>query len=188
MSRLLSRRSRRDSGIQWRLHKPVWVDPTPWIQGTHVEKMLLAELRERNIFFDFQILLTEIVPEARGYPVLAMHPYRADFYLPSIHAVLDPWDDYHHSLPDQAQADWEKLSVYQAFGIKTYHWWASDIEKNGAAWALNQIPNLPSRGHGGFKLYHTQDDTAGIAAANTARAIHKAPELRRRVRRGRRTS
>ena len=45
-----------------------------------------------------------------------------------------------------------------------------------------------SGGKGGFKLYHTQDDSAGIRSANAARRTFPAPTLRSRRARGRRTA
>ena len=181
-----TRRTRRKNGIQWKLHAPHWVDPFPWIQGTTPEKMIFAALVKRRIYFHFQELLTEAVPEARGLPVLDQHPYRADFILPFHKIVLDPWDDFHHSLPDQARADVEKLAIYQALGFRTYHVWASDLIRNGVEWWFAQIPEMPAGGKGGFKLYHTQDDSAGIVSANKARRSFKAPGLTRRTERDRR--
>lgn len=186
MGSLSTRRTRRQSGVKWKLHQSQWVDPFPWIQGTVPEKMIFAALVRRGIYFHFQELLIEAVPEARGVPVLDQHPYRADFILPDSKIVLDPWDDYHHSLPDQARADVVKLAIYQALGFTTHHVWASELMRFGVEWWFQQIPELPSTGHGGYKLYHTQDDSAGIAAANAARRVFAAPTLYRRTGRDRR--
>lgn len=184
---LLTRRERRLNGVKAKLVKPQWVDPYPWVQGTRPEKRIYEALVARHIFFHFQILLSEAVPDTKGLPVLNMKPYRADFLLPVEKVVIDPWDDFHHAQPDQARADAEKLAVYQALGFTTYYFWANDLERYGAAWALDQIPELPAYGDGRRpKLWHTQDDTAGIASANAARRKFPSPELRRRVNRGRR--
>ena len=92
--------NRRNSTVDtFRLRKPVFIDPTPWILKTGPEALIFAELVSRHIYFDFQILLTEAVPAARGLPVLNQKPYRADFLLPAQKVVIDPWDDYHHSRP-----------------------------------------------------------------------------------------
>lgn len=185
----ISRRiNRRNSTVDtFRLRKPVFIDPTPWIPKTGPEALIFAELVSRHIFFDFQILLTEAVPAARGLPVLNQKPYRADFLLPAQKVVIDPWDDYHHSDPQQARDDATKLAIYQALGYHTYYFWSSDLFLHGAAWALNQIPELPAKGKGGYKLYHPQDDSAGIVAGNKARRKFPSPTLRRRTGRGRRT-
>lgn len=148
--------------------------------------MIFAALVQRHVYFHFQELLVEAVPQARGLPVLDQRPYRADFILPFHKIVLDPWDDFHHSLPDQARADVTKLAVYQALGFRTYHVWASELMMHGVEWWFAQIPEMPSGGKGGFKLYHTQDDAAGIKSANRARRIFKAPTLTRRSSRDRR--
>ncbi len=188
MSRLLTRRGRRPEGITWKLHNPEFVSRYPWIPATGPEQMVFEELVDRHIFFHFQIPLIEAVPLARGLPVLNQKPYRADFLIPSLKIVLDPWDDYHHSLGNQPADDAEKLSVYRALGFKTYHVWASELFKNGVEWWFHQIPGLDATRRGGFKLHDVQDDSAGIAAGNRARAQHTAPDLRTRRRRGRRAA
>lgn len=186
MGTLAARRDRRDTGIQWKLHKPTFVWPFPWIDATGPEQMVFAELVRRRVYFHFQELLTEAVPVLKGMPTLDTAPYRADFILPHQKIVLDPWDDYHHSLPDQARADTVKLAVYRALGFKTYHVWASELIAHGVSWWFAQIPEMPAHGKGGFKLYHTQDDSAGIASANRARRTFKSPILTRRITRDRR--
>lgn len=189
MALLANRRTRRQSGVKWKLHKPnVFVWPYPWILATGPEKMVFTELVDRHIYFHFQELLVEAVPEARGLPVLDQKPYRADFIIPSLKIVLDPWDDFHHAQPDQAQADAEKLAVYQALGFRTYHVWASELAEFGVAWWFAQIPGLERTKKGGFKLYHTQDDSAGIKSANAARRKFPAPTLTARRGRGRRAA
>ena len=181
MATISVRRKRRESSSnRIRLHKPVWVDNYPWIEGTHPEKLVFQELAERHIAFDFQILLVEAVPAARGLPVLNQSPYRADFLIQSCKLVLDPWDPFHHSDPQQAKDDAEKLAVYRALGYTTYWVWADELEKNGAAWWLNQMPELSHAAHGPFKTYHTQNDTAGIAAANRSRRTFPALSLKTR--------
>lgn len=187
--RLVVRTKRRKSGVQWRLHKPGgFVFPYPWIDATGPEQMVFAELVHRHIYFHFQELLTEAIPEARGEPVLDMPAYRADFIIPAYKIVLDPWDDFHHSDPAQAIADARKLATYQALGYRTYHVWASELQTFGVAWWFAQIPDLHATVRGGYKLYHTQDDSAGIVAANQARRQFKAPTLRTRRSRGRRAA
>lgn len=185
---LKRRIKRRDSTTDaTRLFQHEFIDPTPWIPKTGPEALVFAELVSRHIFFNFQILLSEAVPASRGLAQLNQKPYRADFLLPQQKVVIDPWDDYHHSDPIQAHDDAEKLAVYQAFGFHTYYFWASDLDRHGAAWALDQIPELPARGKGGYKVFHAQDDSAGIVTANRARASHKPPLLGRRRARGRRS-
>jgi hypothetical protein len=182
--RLTTRRGRRASGVQWKLHQPQPVWEYPWIDATGPEKLVFMELVRRHIYFKFQVLLTELVPEARGLPVLNQSPYRADFAIPAYKIILDPWDDYHHAL--NARNDAVKLAVYQALGWTTYHVWSSELAQNGVSWWFNQIPVLAATKRGGFDLYHTQNDSAGIASMNAARRTFSSPTLKRRVSRGRR--
>lgn len=180
------RRDRRGSGVQWKLHQPQPVWEYPWISATGPEKLVFMELVRRHIFFKFQVLLTELVPEVQQLPILAQPAYRADFAIPAYKIILDPWDDYHHAL--HAQQDAVKLAVYKALGWTTYHVWSSELSQNGVSWWFDQIPQLAATKRGGFKLYHTQEDSAGIASANRARRTFKSPTLKRRVGRGRRLS
>lgn len=184
--RLTRRTDRRANGIQWRLHRPELVWPYPWIDATGPEKLVYMELVKRHIAFKFQAFITELIPEVRGVPILDMPAYRADFALPSIKVILDPWDDYHHAL--NAKQDAIKLAVYQALGWKTYHVWSTELFEFGASWWFNQIPELAHAAHGAPKLYHTQKDSAGIAAANRSRRKTPSPILKRRIARGRRAS
>ena len=188
MARLLTRRDRRANGIQFGLHTPRFVFPYPWIPATGPERLVFTELVRRHIFFHFQIPLMDAVPASRGYVQLNQKPYRADFLIPSLKYVLDPWDDWHHSLGTQPQDDAEKLAVYQAFGYRTFHVWASELQKNGVSWWFAQIPGLEPSKRGGFELHDVQNDSAGIQALNRSRAVHKAPTLRTRRGRGRRVA
>src|SRR5690349_8260640 len=183
---LQTRRERRSAGVQWKLHKPEHVYEHPWISATGPEQLVFDELVHRHIFFYFQILLTEAVPQAKGLPILDQPAYRADFLIPAYKIVLDPWDDFHHSDPAQAIADARKLAVYQSLGFTTYHVWASELATNGVAWWFAQIPGLSATKRGGYKLFHPHDDSAGIVAANQARRAGSTPTLRTRRERGRR--
>lgn len=183
------RSKRRANGVQWRLHKPGgFIFAHPWILATGPEQMIFDELVHRHIYFHFQELLTEAIPEAKGVPVLDMPAYRADFIIPAYKIVLDPWDDYHHSDPAQAIADARKLATYQALGYTTYHVWATELQTFGVAWWFAQIPQLHATVRGGYKLYHTQEDAAGIISANQARRRGGSPTLRTRRDRGRRAA
>ena len=184
---LTTRDHRRAAGVKWKLHKintQIWA--YPWIQATGPEQLIFMELMRRHIYFHFQEFLSEAVPAVRNWVVLDQSPYRADFIIPDYKIVLDPWDDYHHSIPKQAQADATKLAVYQALGFTTYHVWSTQLMQNGVAWWFAQIPALsgPTK-RGGYKLYHTQNDAAGIQSANRARRVFKSPVLRTRRARGR---
>ena len=54
------RRDRRAENRNFRLRKPTWVDPFPFIPGTEPEKRLFEALVNRHIFFLFQADLPEL--------------------------------------------------------------------------------------------------------------------------------
>lgn len=185
---LTARRHRRANGMKYRVDfKPTFVDAYPWIPKTGPESLIFNELAQRHIHFYFQIPIYDLEPSTRGAPVLGMKPYRADFAIPGVKVIIDPWDDYHHSDPQQAQDDAYKLAVYESLGWHTYYFWASDIAEHGPAWALAQIPELGSAPKGGFVIVDPHNDSAAIATANRRRAKPPQLTIRRRVSRGRRT-
>lgn len=59
------RRHRRQSPGHFRLHKPQWIDPYPWIDGTNPEKRIFAALMQKHIYFVFQGQVPEL--EAGGH-------------------------------------------------------------------------------------------------------------------------
>ena len=63
MPQLGQRRNRRATNRKWRLKKPHWVDPFPFIPGTEPEKRLFEALVRRRIFFLFQADLPELSHE-----------------------------------------------------------------------------------------------------------------------------
>lgn len=65
MAQLASRRKRRAENRKFRLRKPVWVDPYPFIPGTEPEKRLFEALMRRHIYFIFQGDLPELTTDSK---------------------------------------------------------------------------------------------------------------------------
>lgn len=190
--RILRRVTRRD-GSTWRLHKPVgFIDPFPWIPGTLPEKMVFAELAKRNIPFVFQAdwfteVTSKLDPEKR-FAMLSIKGIVPDILLPLYKTVVEVQGEYWHSSPEAIRHDQAKFTVYRAYGYTVIPMWEGDILANVAA-QVDRIPGVSSGPRGDFKLGDDVGLGAGtVAAANRARAKPKAPEIRRRVRRGRRRS
>jgi len=57
------RRTRRAENKRFRLHKPYWVDPYPFIPGTEPEKRIFEALMRRHLYFVFQGDLPELSTE-----------------------------------------------------------------------------------------------------------------------------
>jgi hypothetical protein len=121
-SRLSTRRNRSQTVRKFRVHKPKWIDPYPHIPGTEPEKRIFAELVNRRIFFIYQGQIPEL---QRGlYVTLAIPGYKPDFVIPEYKVIIDPFSPFHHSLPDAARRDREKIALYTAFGYVYYYPWA----------------------------------------------------------------
>lgn len=196
MGRLTVRRRRRALG-KHRLLKPQWRDPYPWIPGTVPEKMIFAFLVQNNFFFVYQ----DNLPEYRlalSTGGVFIPRYVPDFVLPEYKVIIDPFGDYHHSLPDVAASDARKAVIYAQLGYEFIHPWTSQIEKNGAAWVLHkskrlwQPPiatlgpeDLPFRAQGYRLGPYLGLGSTSVAAANKKRA--KPKQVVMKVRRSRRS-
>ena len=66
MARLQQRRTRRAENKRFRLLKPHWVDPFPFIPGTEPEKRIFEALYRRRTFFLFQADLPELSQENKN--------------------------------------------------------------------------------------------------------------------------
>lgn len=64
--KLQVRRTRRSGVGKFRLKKPAWTDPYPWIAGTNPEKRIFAALMDKHIYFIFQGQVPEL--EGTGDP------------------------------------------------------------------------------------------------------------------------
>lgn len=131
---LKRRRERSKAPRKFRLHKPQWEDPYPWIPGTEPEKRIFAALRRRNIYFRFQC----DAPVEVGAKVLQPIAYVPDFALPEYKVIIDPFSPFHHSQEDQAAKDATKIALFLAAGWEYYHPWAMD---NGRFY-FNQPPHM----------------------------------------------
>lgn len=150
--RVSRRRRRSQTRRKYRLRKPQWVDPYPWIPGTEPEKRLFEVLIQRHIYFIFQGQIPEF--EEGWYVTLAVPGYEPDFILPQYRVIIDPFSPYHHSRPDAVARDTEKIALYEAMGYHyIYVWylgggvWAFDMagishERCTTTEMLDQIPYL----------------------------------------------
>lgn len=131
--RVARRRRRSQTHRKWRLRKPKWVDPMPWIPGTEPEKRVMEALLQRHIFFIFQGQIPEF--EAGDYVTLSVPGYEPDFVLPQYRLIIDPWSPYFHSLASHVGVDEQKIALYESMGYRYYHPWAL----NGGIWSFDQI-------------------------------------------------
>jgi hypothetical protein len=122
VARLTQRRNRRRGKGTFRLHKPQWIDPFPWIAGTEPEKRFFEALVLKRIYFIFQGQIPEF--EEGIFVSLAIADYKPDFVLPEFKVVIDPYSPYHHTLKDAEERDIYKMALYEAMGYRYYFPWA----------------------------------------------------------------
>jgi hypothetical protein len=120
--RLRVRKERIDSRTRhkFRLRKPRWHDPFPWIPGTEPEKRIFEALVQRNIYFRYQ---ADAPAELRKL-TLAHVGFVPDFVLPEYKVVIDPFSPFHHSLESAVERDTRKIALFTAAGYEYYHPWA----------------------------------------------------------------
>ena len=183
-------RRSRAGNRQLKLHKVEWVDPFPWIPGTHPEKLLFAALVRRGIYFRFQ----DDFPRAdkRVFPILQDRDFKPDFIVPEWKVIYDPYGDFAHSQPRSfgtygpdgkwvPGADVWKQVYYESKGYEFIHPWTSAIERFGADWMIDQSKRIHQPPL--FKLTDPVDIAAkpqgyhlgpnlGLGASSTAIANH----------------
>ena len=191
MATLKVRRRRRKTPGVFRRHKPEWRDPYPWIKGTKPEKMLFAYLVGKY-FFVFQDTLEEWM--SGQFSTLAVPEFIPDIVIPQWKVIIDPFSDFHHSLPEAVERDIRKQATYTSMGYAFYHPWSTEVEEGGAAQVVLSIPELrtpplyplSSRNvpyvQQGYRLGpYVGIGASSVAAANRAR--RRSPNLTLRVRR-----
>lgn len=116
---------------------PHWVDQYWYIQGSSIEKMVLAELIRRGIYF-------EHTPQVNSLPWQAwmfsqgQNPrnWEPDFLFPQYRIWLEIQGAYFHTLPGQVETDALRFAYIESVGWKPIAWWEDDIRTR-----LNDIMN-----------------------------------------------
>lgn len=103
-----------------RVYAPWWTDPFFDIPGSSIEKMVLAELVRRGVFFIFRAQTNDI----GGF----VDPkWEADFLLPQHKIWIEVQGSYFHSLPGQIEADSLRYASLEMEGWKPHFLWEFDI-------------------------------------------------------------
>jgi hypothetical protein len=185
------RRKRRQKLTKHRVFTPKWRDPYPNIAGTKPEKMIFAALIARGIYFIYQ----DSLPEWRSgqFSTLSVPQFVPDFVLPQYKVIIDPFSDYHHTLPDAVERDAEKMAIYTSMGYAFYHPWSTQVEASGGHAILMGIKELsggPIHPMPAFELPYVQQGyrlgpyvglgSTSVAAANRKRRKPGTRTVRRR--------
>jgi hypothetical protein len=116
------------SDFRTRVRVPRWVDPYFFIQGSSIEKMVMAELVRRGIYF-------EHTPQTNNLPWAAWmieprkdpRQWEADFLIPQYKIWIEIQGSYFHTLPGQVETDALRFAYIESVGWKPIAWWEDDI-------------------------------------------------------------
>jgi len=104
----------------FKVYAPWWVDPYLAIPGSSIEKMVLAELSRRGVFFIFRAQKNDL----GGF----VDPsWEADFLLPQHKIWIEIQGSYFHSLPGQIENDSLRYAAIEMAGWKPHFLWEFDI-------------------------------------------------------------
>lgn len=103
-----------------RVYVPRWIDPFSWIQGSTIEKMVMAEFVRRGIYF-------EHTPQRNSLGGFVDPTWEPDFLLPQYHIWIEIQGAYFHTLPGAVERDALRFAIIEAAGWKPIFWWEDDI-------------------------------------------------------------
>jgi hypothetical protein len=112
-----------------KVYTPRWVDPFFWIQGSKPEKMVMAELVRRGIYFE-HTPQTNPLPWRDWMFMDGQNPrnWEADFLVPQYRIWIEVQGSYHHTLPGQVETDALRFAYIESVGWRPIFWWDFDIE------------------------------------------------------------
>lgn len=191
-----SERVRREQRTQ-KVYAPWWVDPFWWIQGSSIEKMVMAELVRRGVYFQH-------TPQANTLGGFVDPSWEADFFIPQWKIWIEVQGSYFHSLPGQIENDSLRYAAIEMAGWRPIFLWEFDIRtrlvdlldevpefyaarldaERAAAQKYGVTPGLPFF-EGGFdpKTGKQIDHLAGLRKALSKRTKPPQYGVRRRTRR-----
>jgi hypothetical protein len=127
-------RKPKPEGYGTRVYVPRWIDPFPWIQGSSIEKMVMAEFVRRGIYF-------EHTPQSNSLGGFVDPSWEADFLLPQYHIWVEIQGAYFHTLPGAVERDALRFVLIEAAGWKPIFWWEDDI-RNRLYEIMDAIPQF----------------------------------------------
>lgn len=119
---------------QTRVRVAQWIDPFPGVQGSVPEKMVMAELVRRGIYFIHTPQQNEVGGEVDP-------SWEPDFLFPQYKIWMEIQGSYFHTLPGAVEADAYRFAVVEAAGWKPVFLWEDDIRARLYD-ILNEIPEF----------------------------------------------
>ena len=121
-------------GFKDKVYSPSWVDPWFFINGSEPEKMVMAELASRGIYFQFR----EPANDLGGY----VDPtWEADIKCPQHKIWIEVQGAYYHTLPGAMKSDAIRFAAIKMAGWKPLFWWEWDIRAR-LDWLFDQVPEF----------------------------------------------
>lgn len=138
-------------GHSTRVWVPQWIDPFPWIQGSSIEKMVMAELVRRGIYFIH-------TPQNNTIGGLVDPTWEPDFLFPQFKIWMEIQGLYFHTLPGAIEADSLRFAIIEASGWRPIFWWEDDI-RTRLVDIMNEVPEFYTV----EKKYNTGKTTEGLS-------------------------
>lgn len=114
------RSGRVPSDLREKVYTPVWVDPWWYIMGSEPEKMVMAALAARGIYFQFRDQDNQL----GGF----VDPtWEADIKCPQHKVWIEVQGAYYHTLPGQMKSDAIRYASIKQAGWRPLFWWEWDI-------------------------------------------------------------
>ena len=117
-----------------KVYAPQFVDPWWFIMGSEPEKMVMAELARRGIYFQYR----EPENTLGGY----VDPtWEADIKCPQHKIWIEVQGAYYHTLPGQLKKDAYREAAIKHAGWTALFWWEWDIRAR-LHWLFDQVPEF----------------------------------------------
>jgi len=113
-------RKRQEGNRELRVPVVRWIDPFLGMQGSSIEKMVMAEMARRGIYFQHSTTQNSV-----GHGVDPT--WKADMLFPQYKIWMEIQGAYFHTLPGAVEHDALRFAVVQAAGWKPIFWWEDDI-------------------------------------------------------------
>ena len=121
MPRFFVRHERTPDPVRsFRVYAPWFVDPNWFLAGSSIEKMVMAELDRRGIYFIYRNQTNHL----GGF----VDPtWEADFLIPQHKIWIEVQGSYFHSLEGQIAKDSLRFAAIEQAGWTPLFWWEFDI-------------------------------------------------------------
>ena len=118
--RFVRHERQRDDERNFKVYTPWWVDPYWYITGSSIEKMVMAELARRGIFFIYR-------NQNNTLGGFVDPTWEADFLVPQHKIWIEIQGSHWHSLPGMIEQDALRYAAIKAAGWTPLFWWEFDI-------------------------------------------------------------